>query len=231
MGGSISRNPEIFKRLCKFLNELYKEFPFVIIPGGGVFADYVREIDKLFSLTNYHSHYMAILSMDLLGYLIYSQTPNSKLFFNISDLKHDENLDQEIKNNIEILKNISTIPIILPFKFLLEKDPLPHSWDITSDSIAYYMGIYLKVDKIILVKDVDGLYNVDPNLDKNAIFIDKITAIDLAKFSEKTCVDKCLSKLIQKYKKPCYLVNGEFPTRIKEIIENKKTKCTIISIE
>ena len=38
-------------------------------------------------------------------------------------------------------------------------DPLPHSWDITSDSIAAYIAGVLDARELILVKPIDGPVN------------------------------------------------------------------------
>lgn len=161
---------------------------------------------------------MAILSENLIGYLIHALIPNSILISNIDKLNHDW-----------IENNENQIPILLPFKHLISKDPLPHSWEITSDSIAYYFSQVLGIEKTILVKDVNGLFDRDPKKFPGEKLIKKITAMELDNKKGKTVVDTYLSTLIIKYKSPCFIINGHFPERILDILKNKLKIGTIIT--
>ncbi|MHA1269413.1 MAG: amino acid kinase family protein [Candidatus Helarchaeota archaeon] len=220
LGGSIVNYTVKFKELCEYLQKLISKYYFIIIPGGGIFADNVRIIDKKFNLNDYHSHYMAILSMNLIGYLIHSQIINSKLISELEHLNYEKWLNS--KNKI--------IPIFLPFNELIKTNSLPYSWDVSSDSIAYYLGCKLNMDKIILIKNVDGIFNKDPNKYQDCKLIEVISTNELKKM-ENSCVDKYLPDLINKCKKECYLVNGMYPSRILDIIENRKTEYTIIKVK
>jgi len=163
---------------------------------------------------------MAILSMNLIGYLIHSQIINSKLISELEHLNYEKWLNS--KNKI--------IPIFLPFNELIKTNSLPYSWDVSSDSIAYYLGCKLNMDKIILIKNVDGIFNKDPNKYQDCKLIEVISTNELKKM-ENSCVDKYLPDLINKCKKECYLVNGMYPSRILDIIENRKTEYTIIKVK
>ncbi|MBD3228506.1 MAG: hypothetical protein GF329_09985 [Candidatus Lokiarchaeota archaeon] len=215
IGGSLANKKEGFTNLCHYLKKLYDDYKFIIVPGGGVFADQVRSIDKEFNLDKSQSHFMAIFSESLFGYLIYTKLSNSKLVSKIDSLYDSE-------------KYFDSIPILLPFKYFIDKDPLPHTWKVTSDSIAYYLGQILGIEKVILVKDVDGLYTKNPMEYPDIKLIKKISATELSKIEEDTCVDKHLSKLIKKYKKSCYLVNGFHPKRIRNILKDISTVSTLI---
>ena len=55
------------------------------------------------------------------------------------------------------------VPILAPSRWLRAADELPHSWEVTSDSLAAYLAMLLGADDLVLVKPVssgDGL--VDP---------------------------------------------------------------------
>ena len=158
--------------------------------------------------------------MSLIGYLIHSQINNSII---TSDIK---NLKFSLWNKL----NPGKIPIFQPYKYLIDIDPLPHSWEVTSDSIAYYITQILNIEKIILIKDVDGLFNKDPNIHSSVKFIEKISISNLEKMFKKTCIDTFLPKLIKKYRKPCTLVNGLYPSRIIKIFENRSTRYTVINL-
>ena len=44
------------------------------------------------------------------------------------------------------------IPVLAPSRWLRESDPLPHSWDVTSDSIAAWVAGRLGARRLVLVK-------------------------------------------------------------------------------
>ena len=48
------------------------------------------------------------------------------------------------------------VPVLAPHAWMRAADPLPHSWDITSDSIAAFIAGSLDASELILLKPVDG---------------------------------------------------------------------------
>jgi aspartokinase-like uncharacterized kinase len=53
------------------------------------------------------------------------------------------------------------VPVLAPFRWLAEADPLPHSWEVTADSIAAWVAGQVRARDLVLVKapgaDGDGL--------------------------------------------------------------------------
>jgi len=210
IGGSLANSPHLAE-LCKILEKISKNFQFLIVPGGGKFADIVRKFDKKFHLPNEISHKMAILAMDQYG-LFLSHLMNASLL-----------------NKLKIPKTFQKKPIIfLSSEYMFKEDPLPNSWDVTSDSIAAHIAQKFNAPKLILVKNVDGIFSSDPKKNSNAKLIKKISANKLLSWNKKTCVDKFLPKILLKHKIRCYIVNGEYPKRIDEIFKGKKIICTEI---
>jgi 5-(aminomethyl)-3-furanmethanol phosphate kinase len=96
----------------------------LIIPGGGLFADLVRQRN----VSDTTAHFMAIAAMDQYGWLL-------------SDY------------GIPVTRSpaFCGFPhILLPYTHILKTDPLPHSWDITSDTISAYYACLLSTPLIIL---------------------------------------------------------------------------------
>jgi dihydroneopterin aldolase len=56
------------------------------------------------------------------------------------------------------------VPVLAPSKWLREADPLPHSWDVTSDSIAAWVAGAVGARRLVLVKPAGaaGADLVDP---------------------------------------------------------------------
>jgi len=215
VGGSLADDPASLASLCQELSVLAKAHGILIVPGGGEFADTVRKLDKTYSLSNMVAHKMAILAMDQYGFFLSDITPNSYVSHSL----------EEISNSVK-----GTLPIFLPSKLMFREEPLEHSWDVTSDTIAAYIAGLLHAEKLILVSDVDGIFSEDPKKNVDAKLVEKLSAKKLLGWNKRTSVDKTLPKILLKANLDCYVVNGGYPERIKMILENKKTVCTHVTV-
>ena len=124
----------------------------------------------------------------------------SKDIIPITDLKEIESIHKSNK-----------IPLILTYELMRKEDPLKHSWDVTSDSIACWIANKINA-KLLILTNVDGIYrgNISSN---NKKLIKSINAKNLLFFKE-TCIDKCLPKLLIKYHLDCFIINGKYPARV-----------------
>lgn len=215
VGGSLAKNPRTLRTLCLTLNEASKTHKLVIVPGGGEFADKVREYYKKFHLSDKAGHQMAILGMDQYGYVL------SNLIFEANIVRKIDEVQKKL--------DLGKIPVFLPSDLFLNRDPLENSWDVTSDSIAVYIAGQLGICKVVLLTDVDGVYTSDPKQHPDAKLIEKISAKELLTHVERSSVDKFLPKLLMQTQMECYVVNGLFPERLEAILENRKTICTLIT--
>jgi aspartokinase-like uncharacterized kinase len=56
------------------------------------------------------------------------------------------------------------VPVLAPSRWLRSADPLPHSWDVTSDSIAAWIAGCVDAPRLVLVKP-PGVERVDGAVD------------------------------------------------------------------
>jgi aspartokinase-like uncharacterized kinase len=138
IGGALLRSPDALARTLTALALVAREHSILIVPGGGPFADAVRTVDKELSLTDDDAHWMALLGMDQLAILLASKMQNAKL----------------VHRRGEIARAIARreTPVLAPYHWLREADPLPHSWDVTSDSIAAWIASQAGARQLILIK-------------------------------------------------------------------------------
>jgi aspartokinase-like uncharacterized kinase len=205
IGGKILENTNNIKSTFSQLTQLYEEKilqKIIIIPGGGTFANFVRRLDEDLQIGDDLAHWIAIYSMNYNGIILNRKYPDLKT---IEKLKTFQNAKR-------------MFCIFLPYSFLHEEDTLPHNWDVTSDSIALYVANKLKLSRCFLIKDIDGIFNIDKELIKSISTLkynelkgtnqlDKIIE-DNNNIKKSKPIDSHLLKLIEKYKTPCYILNG-----------------------
>jgi len=138
VGGGLLAHRDDFDRALRVVAELAREQPLLVIPGGGPFADAVRDVDDRVTLSDESAHWMAMLAMDQYAHVVAERMPNAAL----------------VSNRHEILAAVGRgrIPVLAPSSWLREADPLPHSWDVTSDSIAAWVAGAIDARRLILLK-------------------------------------------------------------------------------
>jgi aspartokinase-like uncharacterized kinase len=135
--GSVAEHQGCFESLlAEITNSPQRRL--LIVPGGGPFADTVREVDRQLGLSNEAAHWMAVLAMDQVAYLIVSKLPGSIV---VTD-----------RHEIAAAFDGRRIPVLAPFRWLSRADPLPHTWAVTSDTIAAWVSGQLGARRLLLVK-------------------------------------------------------------------------------
>ena len=138
IGGSLLAHRELLESTLAAIVEESTRARVAIVPGGGSFADAVRDADRRFDLADDTAHWMAILAMDQYAHLLAGLRGELALAFSVRD----------VHSTIAS----GRIPIIAPSRWLREADPLPHSWDVTGDSISAWFASTLGATQLVLVK-------------------------------------------------------------------------------
>jgi aspartokinase-like uncharacterized kinase len=138
VGGALLSLGDALPRSVAALELLSTERSFVVVPGGGPFADAVRSVSEHHSLSPDDAHWMAILGMDQYAILLASLLRNAELVHR--------------RGEIARAHSRGRIPVLAPYRWLHEADPLPHSWDVTSDSIAAWVAAEVGAPELILIK-------------------------------------------------------------------------------
>jgi aspartokinase-like uncharacterized kinase len=155
VGGSALRDPAALDRVLAALEAA--SCAVLIVPGGGPFADAVRDVDRRLTLTDEAAHWMAVRAMDQYAELLVSRLRRGVL---VADL-----------DGIRRALTAGQLPVLAPFAWLRREDPLPHSWEVTSDSIAAWVTRVTAAGLLVLVKPGSGVQSsvaglTDPYFDK-----------------------------------------------------------------
>jgi len=142
VGGGLARTPGLLPRVGEALARAAGRHALVIVPGGGPFADQVRAFDQLNRLSADAAHWMAILGMDQYAFALCDVVPGSRLV--------------EDRPAIQAAHAAGNVPVLAPARWLRATDELPHTWEVTSDSLAAYLATLLGADHLVLIKPVAG---------------------------------------------------------------------------
>jgi len=143
VGGGLLAHLEHFLRVLLTINNAARDRRLLIVPGGGPFADVVREVDRRLRVKDDAAHWMAVLAMDQYAHAIADRLVNAAVV--------------EDRSAIGAALDARRVPVLAPYRWLRQADPLPHSWAVTSDSIAAWVAGAVGARRLVLIKPPGAL--------------------------------------------------------------------------
>jgi len=179
---------DVVSDLIRILSE--QRAGLVIVPGGGAFADAVRRLDP----DSDSAHWMAISAMEQYGHYIASHGLPT--------------IDQIVR--------VDELSVLLPYCLMKRDDPLPHSWDVTSDTIAAWVAWRLDLP-LILLKSIDGIISEGRMLAE--VFSPVIS----------DSIDPALIPFILEKQMRAVVINGRRPDALRRVLSGDFSSGTIIT--
>ena len=112
----------------------------VVVPGGGSFAEAVRDAQRAQGFDDAVAHRMALLAMEQYGLMLAGLEPVL--------------LSADSVVQIASTLKAQRVPVWMPSHMVLGGDDVPASWDATSDTLAAWLARVLGASSLILVKSV-----------------------------------------------------------------------------
>lgn len=135
LGGSVLQAAELRPWLAALA--VLPGAPRVVVPGGGPFADTVRDAQARLGFHDLAAHRMAILAMQQYGLMLQALEPRLGLAETSTDLA-------------AIPPGAGTV--WLPWRMVGLEPGIEPSWDVTSDSLALWLARHLDSLQLLLVK-------------------------------------------------------------------------------
>lgn len=211
IGGSLSRGDGL-DLLCREIAGLSERYRLLIVPGGGRFADEVRQAYVRFKLDETTAHRMALLAMDQYGCLL-------------GDLIAGSTVTDDVSRAMDAAESGSAA-ILLPSALVWREDPLPHSWQVTSDTIAAWIARTIHCRRLVLLKAVDGVLRQGEPQAGSPGLINEITPVRLIGYNGG--VDEYLPRFLNAESLDTWIINGLHPMRLRELLETGQTTGTRI---
>lgn len=117
----------------------------VIVVGGGRMADVVRQWDRAHRLPDETSHKLAVSAMGVGAHWLASMLPNTKLIF------HPDEIPPVFPDETGAGEPPTLVLDVQRFVWE-DRESLPASWDVTSDSIAARVAVITEASELVLLK-------------------------------------------------------------------------------
>jgi aspartokinase-like uncharacterized kinase len=142
LGGSLA-NSEEFRRWLDVIATAGAG-KVVLVPGGGPWADEVREAQKREGFDERVAHRKALRAMEQYGRVLC--TARSEL------------VEAEYAHAIHKVLKDGKVAVWMPYEMVVADPSIPESWDVTSDSLAAWLARQLNASDLLLVKSlkIDG---------------------------------------------------------------------------
>jgi aspartokinase-like uncharacterized kinase len=137
LGGSLARERQ-FARWIEALRRCKSGV--IVVPGGGPFADCVRDAQGTMRFSDAAGHRMALLAMEQYAIACASSFPDVLLISEEAQMR---------------LIGEGRTGVWLPSRMALGADDLPQNWQVTSDSLAAWLALRLDARALVVVKSVD----------------------------------------------------------------------------
>ena len=165
--------------------------PLLIVPGGGKFADAVRTSGA--GRDPDAAHWMACAAMDQFGWVLAAQGMETTTRISRPDRPR----------------------VLIPYCALRRRDPLPHSWDVTSDTIAAWVAGKVGGDLLVL-KSVDGIF-------RNGKLLGKVESP-----IKTDVVDPCFIPYVLQHRISTVILNGSDVDRVCRWLDGQDVPGTVI---
>ncbi len=113
----------------------------VIVPGGGPFADQVREAQRRRPFPDDAAHRMAVLAMEQYGLMLSALAP---------ELRPAATLDE-----IRAMQDEGKVPVWMAARMTAGRDDIPGRWEVTSDSLAAWLAAEVGAELLVLIKSTE----------------------------------------------------------------------------
>jgi aspartokinase-like uncharacterized kinase len=135
LGGSFALSPILRSVLAEIEAALC---PLVVVPGGGPFANAVRDAQPGMGYGDDAAHRMALLAMAQFAEALAGLSPRLCPSPNLAGVRST--------------LGAGAVPVWSPWPLADGLEALPASWDLTSDSLAAWLAGKLRAERLVMIK-------------------------------------------------------------------------------
>jgi len=222
-----------FEKFCKIIADIANSGHEVILVSSGAIGLGMGKVN-LDSKPNDLASKQALAALGQVELMYFYDKHFKEYLLNVSQVlvtNHsfiDENKRNNIKNTLNCLLKFKSIPIIN------ENDTISYEEIVIgdNDTLSANVGKLVEADKLIIISDIDGLYDANPNLVSSAKLIPLVTEINDEVYQLASGSDSKLGTggMITKIKAAeivnqagidMYIINGNNFNNLYDVIDDK----------
>jgi aspartokinase-like uncharacterized kinase len=138
LGGSLALSAQLKRWLAVLAH--YGRGRLAIVPGGGLFADNVRELQPTIGFDDATAHQMGVLAMEQYGLMLVGMQSGLVPAGTVVQIKH--------------ILHEKLVPVWMPSQMIKGDSSIPQNWSVTSDSLSAWLAERCQAQQLILVKSV-----------------------------------------------------------------------------
>jgi aspartokinase-like uncharacterized kinase len=155
VGGSLLAYDRLVSALREWLSR-QRPLATVLVAGGGPFADIIRAADARHGLGEVAAHWLCIEALSLTARLLATMLPEAELVAE-GMVELQQRIQTHVEGNPSCASSVRPLLILDPQPFLRveesrDGEPLPHTWSVTSDSIAARLAETHLAQELVLLK-------------------------------------------------------------------------------
>ena len=116
--------------------------PVVVVPGGGAFAQKVRDLQNAIRFDDASAHRLAMLGMHQMAEMYFTMDPRYAAADSLDGIARQ--------------LAVGLIPVWMPLQMSQSDSGIPANWTITSDGLAARLAEHLGGASLVLLKSVDA---------------------------------------------------------------------------
>ena len=111
----------------------------IIVPGGGKYAEAVREQQAALAFSDEMAHKLALRAMEIYGTCLLAMDQRLTATDNFKDLSPlDDN----------------KVPVWFPYNMIVNQSDIEASWRVTSDSLSLWLARLLNIENVLIIKSI-----------------------------------------------------------------------------
>jgi 5-(aminomethyl)-3-furanmethanol phosphate kinase len=146
IGGSLLGSPRLNPLLAAIVDA--RPARAVVVPGGGPFADAVRETQAAMGFSDALAHRLALDAMGQVAAILADRHPAFAVAAGADE--------------IAARSGAGRVPVWHPRDIRSGRPDVPETWAVTSDSLAAWLATEIGADRLVLVKSVDASPGASP---------------------------------------------------------------------
>jgi aspartokinase-like uncharacterized kinase len=149
VGCSLFERPNLIRDLRQWLATQSPALH-ILVTGAGPLADSIKTWQPRFGASDAQSHWLCIDLLSITAKILQQGMPEFPLLTHFADLQFAIVAAREAEQPKTLVFDVQ--PFLCDIEPTVQPEPLPHSWDVSSDSIAARLAEVINADELVLLK-------------------------------------------------------------------------------